>query len=76
MADSQVPWGLGALQGTITEPAWKTKPAWYLVVTDDKMIPPDAQRAMAKRAGATITEVPRQPCRVCLTTLNVADHVP
>jgi len=57
MADSQVPWGLEALNGAITAPAWKTKPSWYLVSTDDKMIPPDAQRAMSKRAGATVVEV-------------------
>ena len=56
MADSQVPWGLEALGGAITEPAWKTKPSWYLVVTEDKMIPPAAQRIMAKRAGAKVTE--------------------
>ncbi|MDH7794218.1 MULTISPECIES: alpha/beta hydrolase [unclassified Beijerinckia] len=52
MADSQVPWGLDALNGTVTEPAWKSKPSWYLVATDDKMIPVGAQRMMAKRAGA------------------------
>src|ERR1700693_4391989 len=57
MADSQVPWGLAALSGAITEPAWKAKPSWYLIVTDDKMIPPDAQRLMAKRAGSTVAEV-------------------
>jgi pimeloyl-ACP methyl ester carboxylesterase len=57
MADSQVPWGLDALGGTISEPAWKTKPSWYLLTTEDKMIPPDAQRAMSKRAGATVVEV-------------------
>ncbi len=57
MADSQVPWGLDALNGTISEPAWKTKPSWYLVATDDKMIPPEAQRFMAKRAGSTVAEV-------------------
>jgi len=57
MADSQVPWGLGALNGTISEPAWKAKPSWYLLTTEDKMIPPDAQRAMCKRAGATLVEV-------------------
>jgi pimeloyl-ACP methyl ester carboxylesterase len=57
MADSQVPWGVQALNGVITEPAWRTKPSWYLVATDDKMIPPDAQRAMSKRAGATVVEV-------------------
>jgi pimeloyl-ACP methyl ester carboxylesterase len=57
MADSQVPWGVNALNGTISEPAWKAKPSWYLLTTEDKMIPPDAQRQMAKRAGATIVEV-------------------
>jgi pimeloyl-ACP methyl ester carboxylesterase len=57
MADSQVPWGLDALNGTISEPAWKTKPSWYLVSTDDKMIPPPAQRLMSERAGATVVEV-------------------
>ena len=56
MADSQVPWGLDALNGAVTEPAWKTKPSWYLVSTDDRMIPPDAQRAMSKRAGSTVVE--------------------
>jgi pimeloyl-ACP methyl ester carboxylesterase len=57
MADSQVPWGLDALSGTISEPAWKIKPSWYLVATDDKMIPPAAQRFMSKRAGSTVVEV-------------------
>ena len=57
MADSQVPWGVEALSGKISEPAWKTKPSWYLIVTDDKMIPPDAQRFMSKRAGSTVVEV-------------------
>jgi pimeloyl-ACP methyl ester carboxylesterase len=56
MANSQVPWGVEALNGTISEPAWKTKPSWYLVATDDKMIPPPAQRAMSKRAGASVIE--------------------
>jgi pimeloyl-ACP methyl ester carboxylesterase len=56
MADSQVPWGVGALGGAISEPAWKNKQSWYLVAADDKMIPPPAQRQMAKRAGSTVTE--------------------
>jgi pimeloyl-ACP methyl ester carboxylesterase len=56
MADSQVPWGVEALSGAITEPAWKTKPNWYLVATDDCMIPPPAQRFMAERAGSTVDE--------------------
>lgn len=57
MADSQVPWGLEALGSTISEPAWRTKPSSYLVVTEDKMIPPAAQRAMSKRAGSRVVEV-------------------
>jgi pimeloyl-ACP methyl ester carboxylesterase len=57
MADSQVPWGVDALGGTISEPAWRSKPSWYLVTTDDRMIPPPAQRAMSQRAGSTVIEV-------------------
>lgn len=57
MADSQVPWGVDALSGAVTEPAWKTKPSYYLVATDDQMIPPPAQRMMAERAKAVVTEV-------------------
>jgi pimeloyl-ACP methyl ester carboxylesterase len=56
MADSQVPWGVEALSGAITKPAWKTKPSWYLVATDDRMIPPAAQQLMSKRAGSTVVE--------------------
>ncbi|HKC76398.1 MAG TPA: alpha/beta hydrolase [Chloroflexota bacterium] len=56
MADSQVPWGVAALSGTISEPAWKAKPSWYLVTTEDKMIPPPAQHFMSKRAGSTVVE--------------------
>jgi pimeloyl-ACP methyl ester carboxylesterase len=56
-ADSQVPWGVDALGGTISEPAWRSKPSWYLVATEDRMIPPPAQRAMAERAGSTVTEI-------------------
>lgn len=57
MADSQVPWGLEALEGAVSEPAWRSKPSWYLVASDDKMIPPPAQRFMAERAGSTVVEV-------------------
>ncbi|MGH9533071.1 MAG: alpha/beta hydrolase [Terriglobales bacterium] len=56
MADSQVPWAVEALNGAVSEPAWKSKPSWYLVATEDKMIPPVAQRAMSKRAGSAVTE--------------------
>ena len=57
MANSQVPWGLEALNGAISEPAWKAKPSWYLIATDDKMIPPPAQQFMSKRAGSRVVEV-------------------
>jgi len=57
MGNSQVPRGLEALQGVVSETAWRSKPSWYLVATDDEMIPPDAQRAMSKRAGSTVVEV-------------------
>ena len=58
MADSQVPWGVEALGGPISEAAWRVKPSWYLVAGDDHMIPPPAQRAMAERIGAQTVEVP------------------
>src|SRR5712672_510734 len=58
MADSQVPWGVEALNGAVSEPAWRSRPSWYLVATDDRMIPPPAQRAMSARAGSTVIEAP------------------
>ncbi|WP_238017245.1 alpha/beta hydrolase [Dactylosporangium sp. AC04546] len=57
LADSQLPWGVDALAGAVNEPAWRTRPSWYLVATDDRMIPPPAQRAMSERAGSTVVEV-------------------
>ena len=56
MADSQVPWGVEALAGTISEAAWKNKPSWYLIATEDRMIPPPAQQQMSARAGSTVAE--------------------
>src|SRR5215204_3341363 len=56
MADSQVPWGVEALNATVSEAAWRSKPSWYLVATEDRMIPPAAQRSMSERAGATVEE--------------------
>jgi pimeloyl-ACP methyl ester carboxylesterase len=56
MADAQAPWGLDALNGSVTEPAWRTKPSWYLIATEDRMIPPPAQRAMSERAGSIVAE--------------------
>ena len=58
MADSQVGWGVEALGDAVSEPAWRSKPSWYLVATDDRMIPPPAQRAMSERAGSTVIEAP------------------
>lgn len=56
MADSQVPWGVEALDGKVSEPAWRSQPTWYMVTTEDRMIPPPLQRKMAERAGATVVE--------------------
>jgi pimeloyl-ACP methyl ester carboxylesterase len=56
MADSQVPWGVEALAGKVSNPAWRSKPSWYLVSTDDKMLPPPAQRSMAQRAESKVVE--------------------
>ena len=57
MADSQVPWGVDALGGPISEAAWRNKPSWYLLTTEDRMIPPSAQREMSEWAGSTVVEV-------------------
>ena len=83
MADSQVPWGVEALGGTVSDPAWRSKPSWYLIVTDDRMIPPSAQRQMAERTGATTTEVPgshaiyvSQPSAVAGLITQAARSVP
>ena len=75
MAASQVPWGIGALAGTITEPAWKTKPSWYLVATEDRMIPPPAQRMMSKRAGSTVTAVAGSHAVYVSQPKSVADFI-
>jgi pimeloyl-ACP methyl ester carboxylesterase len=56
-ADSQVPWGFAALEGVVRQPAWRSKPSWYVVATDDRMIPPPAEHAISKRAGASVSEV-------------------
>ncbi|MFJ9241438.1 alpha/beta fold hydrolase [Streptomyces sp. NPDC101776] len=81
LADAQVPWGLDALGGTITEPAWRTKPSFYLVATDDHMIPPPVQHQMAERAGATVAEAAgshavyvSQPATVAELIKQAADH--
>ena len=75
MADSQVPWGVDALNGTVTEPAWRIKPSWYLVATEDHMIPPPAQRAMAERAGATVAETPASHALYVSQPEVVADFI-
>jgi len=58
MADSQVPWGVDALGGLISQAAWRVKPSWYLHVTEDRMIPPAAQTTMAERMSATVAQTP------------------
>jgi pimeloyl-ACP methyl ester carboxylesterase len=75
MADSQVPWGVDALSGVVTEPAWRSRPSWYLQVRDDKMIPYPAQQFMSKRAGATVVEVPGSHAIYVSNPSAVADIV-
>jgi len=70
MADSQVPWGVNCLAGVISEPAWRSKRSWYLVTTEDKMIPPPLQRQMATRANATVSETKGSPCDLCVTAAS------
>jgi pimeloyl-ACP methyl ester carboxylesterase len=53
---SQRPATVGALNEPSGTPAWRTIPSWYLIGTQDQIIPPEAQRAFAKRAGSTVTE--------------------
>jgi pimeloyl-ACP methyl ester carboxylesterase len=74
MADSQVPWGIDALSGKVSRAAWRSKPSWYLVATDDKMIPPTTQQFMAKRAGATVVETPGSHA-VCLSRPGVVAKI-
>ncbi|MFI9383123.1 alpha/beta fold hydrolase [Kutzneria sp. NPDC052558] len=75
LADAQVPWGVEALAGVITEPAWRHKPTWYLVTTEDRMIPPPAQRQMAERAGAAVAEVAASHAVYESQPQAVVDHI-
>src|ERR671932_1177074 len=75
MADSQVPWGVDALSGTISEPAWRTKPSWYLLTTEDRMIPPPAQRSMSARAGSTVVEAAGSHAIYVSQPASVADLI-
>lgn len=75
MAKSQVPWGIEALEGKVTKPAWKSKPSFYLVATEDGMIPPPAQRMMAQRAGATVQEFPSSHAIYVSNPKPVADII-
>jgi len=75
MADSQVPWGVEALSGAVTQPAWRMKPSHYLVATQDKMIPPPAQRAMAERAGARMSEVAGSHAIYVSKPTEIADFI-
>jgi hypothetical protein len=75
MADSEVPWGVDAAAGTVTDPAWRTKPSWYLVATEDREIPPAAQRTMSQRAGSTIIEVPASHAIYITQPTPVADLI-
>jgi hypothetical protein len=75
MADSQVPWGLEALGGVVSEPAWRSKPSWYLLMADDRMMPLPAQRQMAERAGVATVEVPGSHAVYVSTPSATADLI-
>jgi len=82
MAASQVPWGVDALTGEVSKASWQSKPSWYLVAADDRMIPPPAQRDMAARAGSKVTEVAgshavyvSRPMDVCRIIKDAADTI-
>ncbi|MGW2161447.1 alpha/beta fold hydrolase [Nonomuraea sp. NPDC001699] len=76
MADSRVPWGIDALAGAVARPAWRSKPSWYLVATDDRMIPSPSQRAMSERAGSTVTETPGSHAVYLSNPAAVASVIP
>jgi pimeloyl-ACP methyl ester carboxylesterase len=75
MADAQVPWGVEAPSANISDAAWRHKPSWYLVASDDRMIPPPAQRTMAERIGATVTETPGSHAVYVANPAPVADLI-
>ena len=54
----QQPLAMSAFGEAMGVPAWKTLPSWYLVATNDEALPPDAERAFARRMGATTVEIP------------------
>ncbi|MDQ2832398.1 MAG: alpha/beta hydrolase [Acidobacteriota bacterium] len=75
MAAVQKPLGLAAFGGKEATPAWKTIPSWYLVCTDDQMIPPPAQEFLAKRMNATVRSVPSSHCPFMSHPAAVADII-
>lgn len=75
IVDSQVPWGMDAAAGTVTDPAWRTKPSWYMVAAEDREIPPAAQRTMSQRAGSTVVEVPASHAVYITQPALVADLI-
>ncbi len=55
---TQAPTAAKALGRVVSTPAWKTKPSWYIVATEDRAIQPDLERSMAKQIGAQTVSVP------------------
>jgi len=75
MAAVQKPLGLAAFSGKEATPAWKTIPSWYLVCTEDQMIPPPAQEILAKRMNATVHHAPSSHCPFISHPQAVADLI-
>ena len=75
MAAAQVPWGLKAVQTKISSPAWKQKPSYFMVTTQDRMVPPSEQRAMAARAGSKVVEIESSHAVILSHPKSVADFI-
>jgi pimeloyl-ACP methyl ester carboxylesterase len=80
---TQGPWNSQALSDRVMTPAWKTKPSWFVVGANDRVLPPEYERTIAKHIGATTTtltsgHVPMlsQPQAVANVILDAAKNAP
>jgi len=82
LTSTQVPTSVGAMKGEVTNPAWKSKPSWYIIAANDRTISPELEAAQAKKIGATTTTVASshvimlaQPAKVAAVILDAASKV-
>ncbi len=57
LAAVQKPYAAKLFEASVSEPAWKTKPSWYLITTEDRILNPKTQHAVAEKIGAKISEI-------------------